>query len=60
MVSGTADWETKLAAAQKRPLYGLVIDDFKLYVLSFDPTEAGVATVGGYGVLGYGIAGYGN
>ena len=59
MIIGNDTWEAKLAAAQKKPLYFLVIDDLQFYVLSFVPANENVALTGaGYGTA-YGTA-YGN
>lgn len=55
MITGNSTWEAKLAAAQKQPLYVLVIDELQIYILSFDLTAAGVSTSGGYGTA-YGTA----
>ncbi|HLI03143.1 MAG TPA: hypothetical protein VFC10_07480 [Terriglobia bacterium] len=57
MIVGNSTWETELAAAQKRPLYYLVIDSLQIYVTSFEPGDVDVITSGGYGTA-YG-SGYG-
>ena len=56
MIIGNSTWEAALAAAQKKPLYFLVIDDLNFYVTTFVLADNNVVTTGaGYGTA-YGTA----